>query len=336
VSHPRYLMLPRVGVTWQPDAMARCALRDIERLRLSGWQPDLIDAHYLYPDGVAAAWLARRLHVPFVMTARGTDVNVLAALARPGKRIAEAAQQAHAVIAVSQALKAKMIDLGIDAGKVTVLRNGVDFDVFGLEDRASARARLQLPADGRLLVCVGNLLPEKGQAFALESLARLPAHRLLIVGDGPLRRSLAALAEQLGLASRVMFRSALPQRELRHVYAAADALLLTSTREGWPNVVLEAIACGTPVVACEVGAVRDIITHPQMGCIVAGRDVATFAAAIETVLADAAPAGQVKLHAARFDWASISRGQYELFRRAAGSPPGDSSREISRADEGVA
>jgi teichuronic acid biosynthesis glycosyltransferase TuaC len=163
VSHPRYPMVPRISMAWQPDAMARCALRDIEQLRLSGWVPDLIDAHYLYPDGVAAAWLARRLHVPFVLTARGTDVNVLAALAGPGRRIAAAAEQAHAVITVSQPLKAKLVGLGVDANKVTVLRNGVDVDVFGLEDRAAARARLQLPADGRLLVCVGNLLPRRAK-----------------------------------------------------------------------------------------------------------------------------------------------------------------------------
>jgi glycosyltransferase involved in cell wall biosynthesis len=172
-----------------------------------------------------------------------------------------------------------------------------------------------------LLLCVGNLLPEKDQALALQCLKRLPAERLLIVGDGPLRAQLAAVARQLGIESRVMIRSAMPQAELRYAYAAADALLLTSTREGWPNVVLEALACGTPVVACDVGAVREIITDPAAGRVVAGRDVQEFTAAIAQVLAASTTATQLRAHAAQFDWASISRGQYEILTRAIARAP---------------
>ena len=316
VTYPRYPMLPRIGVPFQPGAMARAALADIRRLRESGWMPQLIDAHYLYPDGVAAAWLAERLQVPFVMTARGTDVNVLASLPGPGRRIAWAASRASAVVTVSQPLKERLVLLGVDAAKIAVLRNGVDMQVFDTVDRRSARARLGLAQDGRLLLCVGNLLPEKDQALALQCLKRLPAERLLIVGDGPMRAQLAVTVRQLGIESRVVFRGAMPQADLRYAYAAADALLLTSTREGWPNVVLEALACGVPVVACDVGAVREIINDPAVGRVVAGRDVQEFTAAIAQVLAAGTPAARLRQHAAQFDWASISRGQYDIFTRA--------------------
>lgn len=320
VSYPRYLMLPRVGVAMQPDSMARAALGDILELIASGWQPELIDAHYLYPDGVAAALLARRLGLPLVMTARGTDVNVIAQQPGPGRRILDAAAQASAVIAVSQPLKDRLMALGVDAAKVHVLRNGVDTDLFRLEEQATARAALGLPAHGPIAASVGNLVAEKGQAHALEALRELPALRLVIVGDGPLRQELAARAERAGVASRVEFRGVMPQAQLGRLYAACDVLLLTSEREGWPNVVLESMACGTPVVAFDVGAVREMITSDLTGRIVVPRDAGALAAATASVLAAPAPRESIRRHAAGFDWASISRGQRSLFLQATGRP----------------
>lgn len=321
VSYPRYLMLPKLGVAFQPDSMAHAAMPDLARLQDSGWNPDLIDAHYLYPDGVTAAILSKRLQVPFVMTARGTDVNVLAHLRGPGRRIIEATRQAAAVVTVSRQLKDALVSLGADPTKITVLRNGVDLEVFGLEDRAAARARVGLPAEGGLAACVGNLVPEKGQALAIEALRHLEGLRLVIVGDGPLRRELVALARRLGVEARVSFLPAMPQRELRHLYAGADVLLLTSTREGWPNVVLESLACGTPVVGFDVGAAGEMISDDFVGRIVATRDPAALASAIRDMLAAAAQRERIRLHAAKFDWTSVSRGQWDVFMRATSGEP---------------
>lgn len=320
VSYPRYLMLPKIGVARQPDNMARGAWPDVKALLDGGWRPDLIDAHYLYPDGVAAAIVAQRLDLPFVMTARGTDVNVIAHLPGPGRRILEAAERAAAVIAVSTGLRDQLVALGVDAAKVTVLRNGVDLETFRIEDRAAARAALGLPPHGRLAACVGNLVPEKGQALALDLLASRPELRLVIVGDGPLRGELGERAGRLGVADRVLFRTAMPQRELSRLYAAADVLLLTSEREGWPNVVLEAMACGTPVVGFDVGAVREMIVGAALGRIVAVRSAAALGVAVDEVLATPADREAMRAHAARFDWSSISRGQRELFERAVAGP----------------
>jgi glycosyltransferase involved in cell wall biosynthesis len=319
VSYPRYLMLPRIGVNSQPDHMARGALPDILRWQHEGWQPDLIDAHYLYPDGVAAALVARRLKLPFVMTARGTDVNILAQMDGPRQRIAAAAAQAAAVITVSSPLKESLVRIGVDAAKITVLRNGVDLDVFGLEDRAACRARMGLPAGGAWLANVGNLVPEKGQVLAIEALAGLDGAGLVIVGDGPLRADLAARARELGVAGRVVFAPAMPQRELRHLYGAVDALLLTSSREGWPNVVLEALASGTPVVSFDVGAVKEMITDDRVGRVVPVRSAQAMAGAVKALLDAPAPRADLRRHAAAFDWTSISRGQHAIFARATGT-----------------
>lgn len=316
VSHPRYLMLPRVGMAMQPASMARAAAGDLRALRAEGWMPDLIDAHYFYPDGVAAAQLAEQLNVPFVITARGSDINLIAQLPGPRQRIVQAASRAAAVIAVSTPLKQALVDLGVDESKVVVLRNGVDTELFHLEDRAASRARLGLPAQGPLALCVGNLVPEKGQALAIEALQHVPGLKLAVVGEGPSRAELEQLATRLGLRSRVCFLSNMPQHELRHAYAAANVLLLTSTREGWPNVLLEAMACGTPVVAADVGAVREMLTVPEAGRVAKGRDPQAFAHEIAALLQTAPEPDAVRQHALGFDWASISRGQLDVFARA--------------------
>lgn len=316
VTYPRYLMVPRVGVAWQPDAMALAARGDVARLLRSGWRPDLIDAHYLYPDGVAASLLARRLGVPFVMTARGTDVNVLARQAGSGRRILDAIGRAHAVVTVSASLKRTLQDIGAPGEKIVVLRNGVDAAVFQPEERDAACERLGLDRGSPWLLCVGNLLPEKGQQLAIEVLQHLPQHRLLLVGDGPQRQRLLDTAHRLGVDARVQVHGVMPQADLRWAYSAADALLLTSTREGWPNVVLESMACGTPVVSVDVGGVPEMITRAEAGRVVPSRDPRELAAAVLQLRAQRTARAGVRAHALQFDWATISRGQYDLFLSA--------------------
>jgi teichuronic acid biosynthesis glycosyltransferase TuaC len=316
VVYSRYPMMPHVGVAHQPDAMARAALAVLARWRAEGWSPELVDAHYLYPDGVAAALVAERIGVPFVMTARGTDVNVLARMAGPGRRIAWAAQKAAAVVAVSSRLKQALVELGM-RNDVVVLRNGVDPELFQPADRAAARAELGWP-DGTVLACVGNLVPEKGFTLAIEALAQLPGATLVVVGDGPHRAELEATAARLDVGGRVRFIPVMAQGALPRVYSAADALLLTSTREGWPNVVLEALACGTPVVGVDVGAVAEMLSNPAVGRVVAQRDPALLAEAVRSLLQSPPPRPLLRQHAERFDWASIARGQMDLFEHILG------------------
>ena len=319
VSYPRYAMVPKLGVALQPDAMARAAMADIELLSDSGWQPDLIDAHYFYPDGVAAAIVAEKLKLPLVITARGTDVNVLARMPGPGKRILWAAARAASVLAVSNRLREALLALGVEASKVAVLRNGVDAELFRPVGTATARKRIGLPG-GPCALCVGNLVEEKGFALAVQALAHLGAWRLVLVGDGPQRNALERLARRLNVAERVTFRETMAQRELPDLYSAADVLLLTSTREGWPNVVLESLACGTPVVAVDVGAVGEMLTSKDVGRIVATREPAQLAEAVEDLMRLRPARDQVRAHALQFDWATVSKVQFELFMRLCNEP----------------
>ena len=314
VTYPRYAMLPKVGTALQPGSMARAALADVAALQRAGWQPDLIDAHYLYPDSVAAAIVAERLNLPLVITARGTDVNLLARMPGPGKRIQWAAQRASAVIAVSSRLKQALLDLGVAASKLVVLRNGVDTEVFRPTDRNAARVRFGFDSQP-IAVCVGNLVEEKGFELAIDALVQMPDWQLLIVGDGPARVHLAEHALRGGVAGRVRFHPNMPQRELADAYSAADVLLLTSTREGWPNVVLESLACGTPVVAVDVGAVDEMLADQAVGRIVVERDAVQLAGAVKDLMLSRPDRDRTRAHARQFDWPTISRGQWDIFTR---------------------
>ncbi len=320
VVYPRYLMFPAIGMNFQPRTMAASAARIVSAWARAGWSPDVVDAHYLYPDGVAAASLARRLGRPYLITARGTDVNLIARMPGPARKILDAARGAAAVIAVSEALRSALIELGVEPARVVTLRNGVDLSVFRLEDPAVSRRRLGLPA-APLLATVVNLVAEKDQALAIRSLRKLPEHHLVVVGDGPLRADLQALSRHLGVAERVRFFEPMPQSELSFLYSSADALLLTSVREGWPNVVLESLACGTPVVAVDVGAAREILTDPGVGRIVTTREPSDIVAAVKALLVARWPRERIREFAARFDWAEVSAGQWRLFRQALAAMP---------------
>jgi len=156
VLHPRYPLLPKIGMSTAPFLLAAACARSLRKALERGYQFDVIDAHYFYPAGVAAMLLGRHFGKPVVITARGSDINLIAQYAIPRKFIIWAARRAAAVVAVSQALKYSLEQLGVNTAKVCVLRNGVDADAFRPLDRDAERARLGI--EGRLLVSVGNLV----------------------------------------------------------------------------------------------------------------------------------------------------------------------------------
>ena len=313
VHHPRYIAIPKIGSRVHPSTLAWAAKRRIEGLIEQGLTFDAIDAHYFYPDGVAAASLARHFSRPFVVTARGSDINLIAHLDGPRRMILQAARQAHAVIAVSRALADAMIRLGIDPKRIAVLRNGVDCSTFALQERAAARSELCI-GHSRVLLSVGNLVQEKGHDLLITALGRLPDACLIIVGGGPERTRLLALARRLELADRVQILEPMPQRRLAALYSAADVLLLASSREGWPNVLLESMACGTPVVATDVGGVREIVSTPSVGEVVSDRSIDSMVAAVKRLLSRTSDRYLIRQYAEQFSWDAISRGQLEIFQ----------------------
>ncbi|WP_319633620.1 glycosyltransferase family 4 protein [Pelagibius marinus] len=311
IDHPRYLAIPKVGMSMAPYLLYDCARRALGRLQKEGRRFDLIDAHYLYPDGVAAVMLGRTAGLPVTVTARGTDVNLLPDFFLPRRLIRQAARRADGVIAVSSALAERLARLGVDRSRITVLRNGIDPTVF--RPRTPYR-RAGQPPPRPLVVSVGNLVPLKGHDLAISALAEIPGLTLWIVGTGPERGRLELLARDLTVADRVSFLGSVPHKRMPEVYSAADLLLLASEREGWPNVLLEAMACGTRVVTTRVSDVAEIVNSPIAGICLSERRADCLARAIRRLLAAPVPCAQTRAHALNFTWDATTAGQIALFR----------------------
>src|SRR6267143_2153545 len=208
VLHPRYPLLPKIGMALTPFFLARAVRPVIERI-LRGYAFDLIDAHYFYPDGVAAVLLGRHIGKPVVITARGTDVNLIPRYRLPRAMIRWAARGAAGTITVAHALKDKLVALGVPAGRIEVLRNGVDLQLFRPVDREDWRRRLGFRRT--TLLAVGNLVPLKGHDLAIRALRLLPEMGLVIIGNGPERAALGALARESGVCDRVTFAGTMAQ-----------------------------------------------------------------------------------------------------------------------------
>jgi teichuronic acid biosynthesis glycosyltransferase TuaC len=280
--HPRYFNPPKVGMRFYGRWMARGALALMKRLHAE--TPfDLIDAHYVYPDGDAARRLGEALRVPVSVTARGTDINLFAQMPAIRPLICRTLQRTQGLVAVSAALKERMVELGVEAEKVAVVRNGVDRTVFQLRDQQAARAKLSLIANAKILLSVAALVPLKRLDRLIEAMPLIvqtqPQTRLYIIGEGPERAALTGQIAALALQDRVFLLGAKPQRELADWYAAADLFCLASQREGCPNVVLEALACGTPVVASDVGGLGELLADAACGRLVSSTqaDAASWA-----------------------------------------------------------
>ena len=312
VDHPRYLVIPKIGMNLTPYTLYRAMRRRFTKLLACGIKVDLIDAHYFYPDGVAAAWLGRDFHIPVVITARGTDINLIPDYPYPRRLILQAAQSAGAIITVCQALNDRLVELGVPSAKITTLRNGVDLEIFSMKDRDALRTKLGVA--GFVLVSVGLLIERKGHHLLIEALPRIPDATLLIVGSGPDRQQLENLAQRLGVADRVRFLGAMDQKSLCEVYNCADVSVLASSREGWANVLLESMACGTPVIGSAVWGTPEVIASPDAGLLLEKRDAQSIVAAIAKLRQALPDRAATRRYAEQFDWQSTTDGQLRVFR----------------------
>ena len=311
VDHPRYLALPKIGMSAAPLVLAAAVLPRVRRQLRAGQPIDLIDAHYFYPDGVAAVLLGGAIGRPVVVTARGSDLNLIAERAVPRRWIRWAARRAAGLIAVSSGLKQRLTGLGIPAGRVRVLPNGVDLALFRPSDLAAARRALGLIRP--TLLAVGNLVALKRHRLIIEALTRLPGVDLVIAGDGPERAAIAALARERRVADRVRLLGRVPQDRLPEIYSAADLLLLVSTHEGSPNVLLESMACGTPVVVTDIDGITDIVAAPEAGRILAEATPTGLADTVSDLLTKPPCRAATRRYAEQFDWHATTQGQLALF-----------------------
>lgn len=312
VHHPRYPVIPRVGMSAAPYLLYAAARPYLAGLLREGLTFDLIDAHYMYPDGVAAVWLGRTFGKPVVVTSRGSDITELPDHAIPRALIQRAIRDADALISVSAGLKAGLVRLGAPPEKVTVLRNGVALETFRPPaDRAAARQEFGMVRP--TLVSVGGLIPRKRHAMTIAAMVRLPDWGLLIAGEGPERAALQAQINSLGLQERVRLLGPVAHDALYRLYGAADASVLASSREGWANVLLESMACGTPVLASDIPGNPEVVQERAGGLILRSNTPEGIAAAVTDLHAAPPSREATRAYAERFGWEETSTGQMRIF-----------------------
>jgi glycosyltransferase involved in cell wall biosynthesis len=320
IQHPHYPLIPKIGMNMTPFLLAMASLSAVRAAIAAQGGADILDAHYLFPDGVAATIIGKLLGIPVVMTARGTDVSLIPRYPVPRRMILRAAERAAGIITVSAALKEGLEAIGVDADHVTVLRNGVDLSLFRPLDRSATRRRLGLA--GPTLISVGHLIERKGHHLIVEAMLSLPNFTLLIAGEGEERASLEAQIERLGLSGRVRLLGSRPHAELPELYGAADALILASSREGWANVLLEAMACGTPVVASHIWGNPEVVAKPEAGILMTERSAKGVADAVRSLFTSRMPTREAtRAYASGFSWDATTQGQIELFRRIMSRQP---------------
>lgn len=307
---PRFFSVPRLFKSLDGLFMALGSYATCRRLQREG-RADVIDAHFVYPDGYAASWLAKLLHVPFTVTARGSEARLVREPAVRAK-MSRVVRTATHLFSVSSSLARVLLSLGAPESKLTVVGNATDLDVFHPVDKVVARRELGLPLDVPVLITVGGLVERKGFHRVMDVLPelrkRFPDVVYLVVGgpspEGDWGPRLREQCRRLGLEDHVRFLGALPSRDLKVPLSAADVFVLATRNEGWANVFLEAMACGLPVVTTDVGGNREVVREGAVGIVVPFGDRSVLLYALEEALAREWDHSAIVAFAESHDWES--------------------------------
>lgn len=328
VYHPRFVAVPKL-VAANGLGYGLGVLRPLRSLvRDQGIQ--LLHAHCAYPDAVGVAIAAAALRLPFVVTAHGSDINVYADQPAVRPQLRWAMRRAAAVIAVSRPLeeKIRVLEPASAARLKCIPCAAADPAVFKVRDPACARRQVGLDPAAHIVVFAGELVPIKGVATLIQAWARLAqsgqvgaSDRLVVIGDGPLKQTLQSLAQTAQVAHLVRFVGEVSQEELSAWLSAASVFCLPSRNEGTPNVIIEALACGRPVVASAVGGIPDLVRPSVNGSLVDPGDEHGLARGLAEALARSWDSGQIALTVAGYTWDALAERNAELLSEIIGTAP---------------
>jgi teichuronic acid biosynthesis glycosyltransferase TuaC len=282
--------------------------------QVNGEHADIVHAHFAYPDGVAAWKLARRYHLPIIVTVHGSDINVLAKDVGRRRLIVQMLQDADGIVCVADDLVQKVTALGAPASRIHLIPNGVDISKFYPGDKNVHRTHLGLGHFRKLLLTVGNLVPIKGYDRLIHALVNTdPDIGLVMAGEGHELERLERISRRLGLEKRIQFAGPVPHARLAAYYRAADFLVISSHSEGWPTIILEALACGLPVLANRVGGIPEALSSPELGLLMENNNPLTIASAIASAYKRTWDKGRIVSFAERYTWMEIARRYENLY-----------------------
>jgi teichuronic acid biosynthesis glycosyltransferase TuaC len=330
VHHPRYFNPPKIGMSRYGQWMASGSLATVTARLHDGFSFDVIDAHFVYPDGWAAVQIGRKLNRPVVVTARGSDVARNKHLPHIRPLLSEVMRGAAQLIAVSEELREDFIELGATPEKIHVIPNGIDTGCFHPLPHAAARQALGLQPDENWFVCVGRLDQNKGQWLILEALKKIGLDelrqrqiKLALIGEGEDAEKLRATSRAAGLDDIVHFAGQLHPEKICTWYNAAKVKILASRREGSPNVVLEALACGTPVVASRAGRNAIVIQTGKHGLLFPPEDADALQTAMLQALHHEWEHEEIARYGSQRDWATVAREVATVLQLARKKHPKD-------------
>ena len=306
VIRPRFPHVPGTAGHFDPMMLARALLPRLRRLR-DEFPFDVIDAQFFFPDGPAAVTVGKALGVPVSIKARGSDIHFWGRRPATHRQVLSAGMAADGVLAVSSALKADMVAMGMPVDRILVHHTGVDLNLFKPVDRNAVKSALAI--NGPLVVSAGTLSTRKGQGLLIEALADLPDAVLVLIGEGSERANYEARASALGLTDRVRFTGAIGHEAIAQWMGAADVMALPSVSEGLANVWVEALACGTPLVITDVGGAREVVDTPAAGHLVLAEPGA-IADAVRDLIDHPRDPSAVRKRAERFTWEANTSALY--------------------------
>lgn len=301
------IYIPKIGSRINHRLLAARAKVTLHRVQRD-FDFDLILCSWLYPDVCGVARLLKGLKVPMVGISQGTDVHQYLEVPFRRKLIIKTLNRIAGVITRSKDLAQRLGAAGVKADKLFPIYNGVDIELFKTSDRRTPRKILGLPQDSKIILYVGNFLPIKNPMLLLRAHAQLtrtlagnPPH-LVLVGAGPMREQIEEYSQANGTQNRVHLVGPKSSELVARYMQAADILCIPSEHEGVPNVALEAMACGIPVVATKVGGIPEVIDQPFLGALVDRGDENALVAALADHLQNRRSGDPIAEHAQKFSW----------------------------------
>ncbi len=320
VYHPRYLVTPKIGMVFYGLNMFWGSLRVVKKIYKT-FPFELIDAHYIYPDGFAAILLGKILNKPVVLSARGTDINYYPKFKSIRKIIQYTLKNSSSVISVCSSLKDIMIELEIPKEKINVIPNGIDQNKFYKVDKIQARLKVgcSLPIKDKIILSVGGLIERKGHHILIDAISLLKKNNGLnccayIIGEGNYKNLLEEKIKKLNLQKNVYLVGQVPNNELVYWYNSVDLFFLGSDREGWPNVISESLACGVPVVATYANGIPEIIISDDYGILVK-RTAQDFARGLQQALEKKWDYEKIYQYGQKRTWETVAGELYQVFKK---------------------